>query len=1425
MSPKKGGFAAWYDKFAAFNVESLFVRPRKSGPARSVFINEDLPSDYFGAKGKVKKEHVYTTNQVVTSKYTIITFLPRNLMEQFRRIANVFFLAINILQFFPKFGTISPGLVILPLLAVLLITALKDGYEDIKRHDSDRRTNYSQTRILNGGGWENPNVMGEKEKTFMWSSLVPSFLKRGNRGKAGEQSDNPETSTVAQQGVPPEAQLRRPTEQDVGGDDLEFDEVQERAAHEHGGIPFIRRASRAPAHWKKTNWEDVSVGDYVKIKNNEPFPADLLICATSEEENVCFVETKGLDGETNLKSRNAVPALTHLRSASICSVKGNKYQVDCEKPDPNMFRMNGAVIMPDGSKSPIDLQTVLLRGTVLKNTDWIIGVVLYTGLDTKIVQNSGGTPSKRSKVERQMNPQVFINLIILACMAIACGIVDSILEHKDYPNGAPWLYGDNTSGDNPSINGLATFAFALITFQNIIPISLYISIEVVRTCQAAFIYFDKEIWYEKTDQPTLARSWNLSDDLGQIEYIFSDKTGTLTQNAMVFRHCSINGQVYRGEDEVVEDEKAPTGDAEKRLSDSDDTSATASGSNQKAAATAAADPIEADGVKLSGGVLTHFRDEALKADLEAAVSAGPDSDNAPRARALNGFFSVLALCHTVLASVDPTTNKIEYKAQSPDEAALVQAAADVGFVFRGRDKEVLRLQTPFADEVEKYELLNLLDFTSSRKRMSVLLRKLDDEDSRIFLFSKGADNVIFERLKPGVNEELKKTTEEHLDNFASEGLRTLTLAYKVVPDEFYEEWSERYHDATVAIEDREAKIERVSDEIEHELRLLGATAIEDRLQDGVPQTIADLKRAGIKVWVATGDKLETAIAIGYSTNLIGPDSNLVVVRGGDPEKGGRSVFDQMYQAVEDFFPESGILEDEAILTKAPSFTKDQEGGGDAPPQQRLRRVDTGVSSIVGRGNGDRPGGFVLVIEGVALGHAFDTDESKELLLRLAMQCEGVICCRVSPLQKAQIVKLVKDGIGAMTLAIGDGANDVSMIQAADVGVGISGEEGLQAVNSSDYAIGQFRFLKRLLLVHGHWSYARNGNMIVNFFYKNIICIGILWWFQIYCAWSSQYVFEYTYLLFWNVFWSIAPVIAIGIFDRIIDDDILMALPELYRYGREGKWFGTKIFLVYMIEAVYQSAIIFFIINYTYVTTSARTDGYGVAMYEFSTVMVLVAVMVANAFNGLNTSAWTWWVVFATSLGVVLVWLYTAIYSLISPGWFAVPVYGNDHYLFRSAICWLCMPLTFCLALAPRYLAKAWRFGFSPNDIDIMRWIRKTDPHRDIWHDATASTTDVHDDLRRSTSRPTSRTSARPRPSMDIQGSRTDMSTGLRTMHRGFGGFDFSTEEHGVAIRRMQTDLSEKRINALTGQTRKRSGSRLFSLKRSIRKKKPPTPPS
>ena len=328
---------------------------------------------------------------------------------------------------------------------------------------------------------------------------------------------------------------------------------------------------------------------------------------------------------------------------------------------------------------------------------------------------------------------------------------------------------------------------------------------------------------------------------------------------MLFRRASVGGQTYVDEEPGEED-------VDRAVAKSPASTASASGDVRSSGSEVAitrqepANPVDVERVQLAGGVLRHFRSTQLSREIEAAGAdlGSPDRDRHGQ------YWTTLALCHTVLAGVDPKTGMLEYKAQSPDEAALVQAAADVGFEFRGRDRDVLLLRTPFAREHLRFRLLNILEFTSTRKRMSVIVRQLGENDepgnNPILLLCKGADNVIFERLAEG-GEELKTVTGDQLDSFAREGLRTLTLAHRIIPEVEYNAWVEHYRNALASVDDRDAEIERVSDEAERQMLLLGATAIEDKLQDGVPEAIADLKKAGIKIWVLTGDKLETAIGV------------------------------------------------------------------------------------------------------------------------------------------------------------------------------------------------------------------------------------------------------------------------------------------------------------------------------------------------------------------------------------------------------------------------------------------------------------------------------------------------------------------------------------------------------------------------------------
>jgi phospholipid-translocating ATPase len=878
---------------------------------------------------------------------------------------------------------------------------------------------------------------------------------------------------------------------------------------------------KGEARFHRDAWKNLVVGDFVRVYKDDEVPADIVILSTSDQDGACYVETKGLDGETNLKVRTALRAGRGIHHARDC--ERAQFWIESEGPQSNLYKYSGALRWqqrpagdpegePEDMSEPITIDNMLLRGVSLRNTEWALGVVIFTGHDTKIIMNSGETPSKRSRIARELNFSVLCNFVFLFGMCLIAGIV----------NGAAWARTDSSAnffdagpyGNNPSVGGFITFWAAVILFQNLVPISLYISLEIVRTLQAIFIYSDVEMYYDVIDQPCVPKTWNISDDVGQIEYIFSDKTGTLTQNVMEFKKATVNGQPYgeayteaqagiqkrMGVDVAAEAEKAHAEIAEAK---------------QRTLKSLR---------EINDNPYLHDEDLTFIAPDYVDDLAGKHGEE--QQRATEHFMLVLALCHTVVAEKqtgdEPT---IVYKAQSPDEAALVATARDMGFTVLGHSGDGIDVNV--LGEQRHYEILQIIEFNSTRKRMSAIVRMAD---GKIMLFCKGADSVIYARLKKGEQPELRRTTAEHLEMFAREGLRTLCIAERELTEEQYKEWKKEHDQAATALEDREDKLEVVADSIEQDLSLLGGTAIEDRLQDGVPDTIELLGEAGIKLWVLTGDKVETAINIGFSCNLLNNDMELIMMQTEEDDSGntGSEDYIKLVEAdLDKHLQEFGMTGSDEELKKA---RKDHE----APAPTHA-----------------------LVIDGFTLKWVLD-DELKQKFLLLCKQCKSVLCCRVSPAQKAAVVAMVKHGLDVMTLSVGDGANDVAMIQEADVGVGIAGVEGRQAVMSSDYAIGQFRFLQRLVLVHGRWSYRRMAETIPNFFYKNMVWTFSIFWYQIYCNFDMTYIFDYSYIIEFNLFYTSVPVILMGVLDQDVSDLVSLAVPQLYRRGIErAEWTQTK----------------------------------------------------------------------------------------------------------------------------------------------------------------------------------------------------------------------------------------------------------------------------
>lgn len=887
-------------------------------------------------------------------------------------------------------------------------------------------------------------------------------------------------------------------------------EAKEAFAAKNFGSLINPNKPAGKARFHKDYWKNVKVGDFVRIYNDDQIPADIVVLATSDPDGACYVETKNLDGETNLKLRHALRCGKDIKHARDC--EKTEFILESEPPQPNLYQYSGAVRWKQKGKNgaegeemaePIAINNMLLRGCNLRNTDWVLAVVVFTGFDTKIMMNSGITPSKRSRIARELNWNVVYNFFILVIMCLVAAIVEGFAFGKANTSISYFEFG--TIGGSPGLDGFITFWAAVILFQNLIPISLYISLEIIKTAQAYFIYSDIFMYYAKLDYPCTPKSWNISDDLGQIEYIFSDKTGTLTQNVMEFKKATVNGVPY-GEAYT----EAQAGMQKRQGIDVEKEAARA---NQEIAA-ARITMIEEmrqmhDNPYLHDDALTFVAPDYIK-DL-----AGESGEE--QAAANYQFMLALALCHTVISEIQPgDPPKIEFRAQSPDEAALVATARDCGFTVINNSTDGIDLNV--LGEERHYTVLNTLEFNSSRKRMSAIIRM---PDGKIILFCKGADSIIYSRLKKGEQAELRRTTAEHLEMFAREGLRTLCIAQKNLTEEEYQAWNKDYELAAASVRDREEKLEEVSSAMESDLTLLGGTAIEDRLQAGVPDTIAILAMAGIKLWVLTGDKVETAINIGFSCNLLNNDMELIVFK------------------IEDESKETAKAELEKHLA---TFNMK----GDDEELALARKSHEAPAST-----------HAIVIDGDSLKLVLD-EELRQKFLLLCKQCKSVLCCRVSPAQKAAVVAMVKTGLDVMTLSIGDGANDVAMIQEADVGVGIAGEEGRAAVMSSDYAIAQFRFLQRLVLVHGRWSYRRLGETIANFFYKNIVWTFAIFWYQIYTNFDMTYIFDYTYVLLYNLAFTSLPVIFMGVLDQDVSDKVSLAVPQLYRRGIERKeWTQTK----------------------------------------------------------------------------------------------------------------------------------------------------------------------------------------------------------------------------------------------------------------------------
>ena len=1063
------------------------------------------------------------------------------------------------------------------------------------------------------------------------------------------------------------------------------------------GAPLVAGA----LNWQTVEWRYLRVGDIIKVKRDEPVPADIVLLSSSNlgESKIVYVETIALDGETNLKVKQAVKAVAEACATAeklvACSV-----EFVTEDPNQDLSTFTGKVIVDDKT-SPLTVDNIIYRGSVLRNISQVTAMVVYSGEECKIRMNVSGNGYARIKAPHL---QSVLNRIVVLVVVIVVGLsIYNTLAYQAWKSNVEIKLFYISSATVPFYEEFFGF---IIMFATMVPLSLYVSMEMIKLAQIFFLNSDVDMYEQRSNTPFEARTSTINEDLGQVTHIFSDKTGTLTDNEMRFRRLFVAGAEW-----AHDDAEGPSQDVFRAASPSHRSPSTRRSSTQPAA-------------------------DRNTRELVNYLSQRPTSAFAQQAKLM---LLCMALCHSCIPETTQIGTTIDFQASSPDELALVRAAREMGFLMRSRDNEtvVLAISSPPSTSIstETYEVLNVIDFSSDRRRMSVIVRF---PDGRICVICKGADSVIMERLRlklPGVDTQngappqrrdrfndwstsrdtgVAPRTEDNVphppdtrqmfafldprrsmadgdegaslldemfvedsrsviescirsvNKFASESLRTLLYVYRFLDEKEYAEWRQIWDAAATSLSNREKMIERAAELLEVNFELAGATAIEDKLQEGVVESIDKLSRANIKIWMLTGDKRETAINIGHSCGLI---------------KAHSTIFN---------------LNDEDGLS------------------HMVERVRSKISTL------ETAAHSVVVFDGHTLATIYNEPSGslEAIFFNLVLLADSVICCRAQPSQKAQVVSSIRKRVpNSVTLAVGDGANDIAMIQEAHIGIGITGKEGFQAARSSDYSIAQFRFLQKLLLVHGRWNYIRTCKYALGTLWKETVFFLTQALFQRWNGFTGTSLYEPWSLTTFNTLFTSLPVMIIGIFEKDLDASTLLAVPELYRtMGQKNSGFNIWIYFGWTAMAVAESMIVYFCMLTLFANAATTKDNTLFSMGDLSFVAVVIVISVKLQIIEMHNKSIVAGLSVFLSTGAAFLW--NIVLAAVYPPTSFYKARGGFFTGFgQNPTWWMTLVFIVVCVYVLEFSVGAFRKAFFPTDTDVFQELERDQAYKERFEEA------------------------------------------------------------------------------------------------------------